>query len=72
MKGKIVGLAIFLLLSVAVALTAIDGVSRALDSADAAGAAGMAIARSDAYPNAPKTRDESKLYRTFTYVCPFH
>lgn len=75
MKGKIVGVSVFLLLFLAVGVVAVGAVSQAFGSNGSDGSTGitrMAVAQYSVPPEKAEPEPENTAYRAFTYVCPFH
>ena len=71
MKGKIVGLAVILLLVLSIIATGIGAVAQGGSMALPNGG-GPALAQAQAADAAAGDGEESALYSAFTYVCPFH
>ena len=72
MKGKIMGVSVFLLLAASVSLAAVGAVSQAVGNGEQPGVTSMAVAEYGAVPEKAEPRDEGGIYGAFTYVCPFH
>jgi hypothetical protein len=72
MKGTLVGVSVFLLLSFSVAIAAVGAVSQAFGGSTSAGVSGLAVAQYDSIPENADGQDQSGVYQAFTYVCPFH
>lgn len=71
MKGKIVGLAVILLLVMSIIATGIGAVAQGGSMALSNGG-GAALTQAPAADAAAGAGEESALYSAFTYVCPFH
>ena len=72
MRGKIVGVSIFLLLSLSVVFAAVGAVSQAMGSANIDGVNGLAMSQYNEFPETERPAEQSSVYNAFTYVCPFH
>ncbi len=72
MKGKIIGVSVFLLLTASVALAAVGAVSQAVGNTEQTGVTAMAVTEYGAQPGKTEQRSEDSIYAAFTYVCPFH
>ena len=72
MKGKIMGVSVFLLLAASVSLAAVGAVSQAVGNSERPGVTSMAVAEYGSVPEKAEPREESGIYNAFTYVCPFH
>ena len=72
MKGKIIGIAVFVLLTIAVGFAAAGAISQAYGGSTALGLTNMAISENDGLALRSEPEKDSGLYQTFTYVCPFH
>ena len=71
MKGKIVGLAVILLLVMSIIATGLGVVAQGGNPALPNGGSGPALAQVQA-ADAAAEGSENALYTAFTYVCPFH
>ena len=72
MKGKIVGLAVILLLVMSILATGLGVVAQGGNPALPNGGSGPALAQVQAADTAAAEGSENALYTAFTYVCPFH
>jgi len=72
MKGKIVGLAVILLLVMSIIATGLGVVAQGGNPALPNGGNGPALAQVQATDAAAAEGSENALYSAFTYVCPFH
>lgn len=72
MKGKIVGLAVILLLVMSIIATGLGVVAQGGNPALPNGGSGPALAQVQAADGAADEGSENALYTAFTYVCPFH
>ena len=72
MKGKIMGVSVFLLLAASVSLAAVGAVSQAVGSTQPAAVTSMAVAEYGAKPEKAEPREQDGIYQAFTFVCPFH
>ena len=72
MKGKIVGLAVILLLVMSIIATGLGVVAQGGNPALPNGGNGPALAQVQAADAAAAEGSENALYSAFTYVCPFH
>ena len=72
MKGKIVGLAVILLLVMSIIATGLGVVAQGGNPAWPNGGSGPALAQAQAADPAAAEGSENALYTAFTYVCPFH
>ena len=72
MKGKIVGLAVILLLVMSIIATGLGVVAQGGSPAWPNGGSGPALAQVQAADTAAAEGSENALYTAFTYVCPFH
>ena len=70
MTGKIIGLAVILLLALSIIATGIGAVAL-VGSLDPSNATGPSLAQSNK-ASVTAVDDENALYAAFTYVCPFH
>lgn len=72
MKGKIVGLAVILLLVMSIIATGLGVVAQGGNPALPNGGNGPALAQVQVADPAAAEGSENALYTAFTYVCPFH
>ena len=72
MKGKIVGLAVILLLVMSIIATGLGVVTQGGSPALPNGGSGPALAQVQSTDAAAAEGSENALYTAFTYVCPFH
>ena len=72
MKGKIVGLAVILLLVMSIIATGLGVVAQGGSPALPNDGSGLALAQVQAADAAAAEGSENALYTAFTYVCPFH
>ena len=72
MKGKIAGVAVFLLLAFAVGFAAVGAVSQAYGGSTPMGLTAMAVSENDDLSVQSASGDDSGLYQAFTNICPFH
>ena len=73
MKGTLIGVAVFVLLSLSVTIAAVGAVSQVFsDAATPAGVSGMAFSQYEGLTDKVETQDRGGAYQAFTYVCPFH
>ena len=72
MKGKIVGLAVILLLVMSILATGLGVVAQGGNPDWPNGGSGPALAQVQAADAAAAEGSENALYTAFTYVCPFH
>lgn len=70
MKGTIVGVSVFFLLTFAVAVAAVGAVSQAYNGA--AGSSLASLSATEYEDLAQKAESEGGIYQAFTFVCPFH
>ena len=68
MKGTLVGVSVFLILSVAVSLAAVGAVTQTYEGTAAGGATSMVIPQTEGFPNAAEPEEKSGVYGAFTYV----
>ena len=67
MKGTIVGVSVFVILSVSVSLAAVGAVTQTY-SASPPGASSLAVPQMETLPGLANKEEQSGAYRAFTYV----
>ncbi len=73
MKGTLIGVAVFVLLSLSVTIAAVGAVSQALSDAEAPeGVSGMAFSQYEGLAEKVEIQERGGAYQAFTFVCPFH
>lgn len=72
MKGTLVGISIFCVLSFSVAFAAVGAFSQAIGSGTSGGLSGVGVSEFESFPAGAESEKQSGVYQAFTYVCPFH
>ncbi len=68
MKGTIVGVSVFVVLSVAVSLAAVGAVTQTYSETGPGSASSMAVPQLETLPGLANKEEQSGAYRAFTYV----
>ena len=68
MKGTLVGVSVFVVLSVAVSLAAVGAVTQTYTGVAPGGVNSMAVPQMETLPGLAKEEEQSGVYRAFTYV----
>jgi hypothetical protein len=72
MKGTLIGVSVFVVLSIAVSLAAVGAVTQTYSGTAPGGINSMAVPPMEKVPGLANPEEQSGVYRAFTYVCPFH
>ena len=72
MKAKIIGIAVFLALVVAVTVTGISQVAQALDESQLVAGGEKLAALNSPLAGQQDAGETNPVYGAFTFVCPFH
>ncbi len=68
MKGTLIGVSVFVILSVAVSLAAVGAVTQTYTGTAPAGINSMAVPQMESLPGLAKEEEQTGVYRAFTYV----
>ena len=68
MKGTLIGVSVFVILSVAVSLAAVGAVTQTYTGTAPGGINSMAVPQMESLPGLAKEENQTGVYRAFTYV----
>ena len=68
MKGTLIGVSVFVILSVAVSLAAVGAVTQTYTGTAPGGINSMAVPQMESLPGLAKEEKQTGVYRAFTYV----
>lgn len=68
MKGTLIGVSVFVMLSVAVSLAAVGAVAQTYTGAAPGGVTSMAVPKMETLPGLAKEKEQTGVYRAFTTV----
>ncbi len=72
MKAKIIGITVFLVLALSIAVAGVGAVSQALGAPPGSGTEETILAQYSTSPPGAEPAESGKVYTAFTFICPFH